>query len=45
MVLSLHKSQGITVKKVNSFEKLIFNLATEQTRTTPGFGVSGIVKT
>ncbi len=30
---------GITVKKDNAFEKLIVNLLTEQTRTTPGLEV------
>jgi hypothetical protein len=36
VVLSVHKSQGITVKADNAFEKLIVNLATEQTRTAAG---------
>jgi hypothetical protein len=36
VVLSVHKSQGITVKKDNVFENLIVNLPTEQTRTSPG---------
>jgi hypothetical protein len=36
VVLSVHKSQGVTVKKDNSFEKLIVNLPTEQARSTPG---------
>jgi hypothetical protein len=36
VVLSVHKSQEITVKKDNAFEKLVVNLPTEQTRTTTG---------
>jgi hypothetical protein len=36
VVLPVHKSQGITVKKDNTFKKLFVNLPTEQTRTTPG---------
>jgi hypothetical protein len=36
VVLSVHKSQGITVKKDNAFEKIIVNLPTEQASTTPG---------
>jgi hypothetical protein len=36
VVLSVHKSQGITVKKDNAFEKLTVDIPTEQTRTTPG---------
>jgi hypothetical protein len=36
MVLSVHKSQGITVKKDNSFEKLIVIFPTEQIKVTPG---------
>jgi hypothetical protein len=37
VVLSVHKSQGIAVKKDYAFDTLIVNLSTEQTRTTPGF--------
>jgi hypothetical protein len=36
VLLSVHKSQGINVKKDNAFEKLIVNLPTEQSRKTPG---------
>jgi hypothetical protein len=36
VVLSVHKSHGITVKKDNAFEKLIVNLPSEQARTTSG---------
>ncbi len=36
VVISVHKHQGITVKKDNAFEKIIVNLPTEQTRTTAG---------
>jgi hypothetical protein len=36
VVFSVHKSQGITVKKDNAFVKLIVNLPTEQTNTTAG---------
>ncbi len=36
VVLSVHKSQGITVKKDNLFEKLIVNFPIKQTRPLPG---------
>jgi hypothetical protein len=36
VVLSVNKSQGITVKKDITFEKLIVHLPSEQTRTTVG---------
>ena len=35
VVLSVHKSQGVTEQKENAFEKLIVNLPTEKTNTTP----------